>query len=197
MNFFVNKPKPFFMYIHKDALKVSSEVQKEIPIPLISQSTRFYADEKQALKDGYTPLNFATTVRTLFTNRVVEVKVKNHVYPFTHCSIMPTNHSGFDLIMYMASISVFNMFNMSSELEALMTETTFQPIGIFNPDPGFMSPIIYTNIFIKDDKEEQFENCLIRNKCKFVDIPEDENYYGKRLSGIMKTLIRLESKEEK
>ena len=47
------------------------------------------------------------------------------------------------------------------------------------------------------EQVEQFENCLIKNKCKFVDIPEDENYYGKRLSGIMKTLIRLESKEEK
>ena len=49
------------MYVEKDALKMSDEVQKDIDLEdILLNHTKFYDDIKVADKDGYIPLSWAS-----------------------------------------------------------------------------------------------------------------------------------------
>ena len=66
------------MYVDKNVLKVSNEVQRDIDIEdILLNHTRVYDDDKRANIDGFVPLTFSTSVRTVYTNKVVQILRKS------------------------------------------------------------------------------------------------------------------------
>ena len=192
------------MYVKKDCLKVSNEVQRDINIEdILLNHTAFYDDEKVALKDGYVPLSFATSVRTVYTNRVVQVskptpkiyRHKIHQYYVNLGNIEMLPHRGLDLLMYLSSISLFHMVDYMKGFDEVMLHSEFQNIGIFNPNPDFVTPMIYSHVYIDDNFEEEFGK-YFKPTCKWVDIDYAINNKNNNITALIDTLIIVDKKED-
>lgn len=198
------------IYVDKNVLKVSNEVQRDIDIEdILLNHTAVYDDDKRANKGGFVPLTFATSVRTVYTNKVVQILRKSRrftlsgITPYynTPCyyvslgriELLP--HRGLDLIMYLSSISLFHMVDYRSGFDDVMLHSEFQNIGIYNPNPDFVSPMVYSHVYIDDDYAEEFSK-YFKTESSWVDISfaksssRDDNY-----KALIDTLL-IVSKEE-
>lgn len=199
--FFKKKDEPnIYMYVEMDALKVSSDVQRDIDLEdILLNHTCFYDDKDQALKDGFIPLQFATTVRTVFSNRVVGTKdtVKSsaprYYINLTNVEMFP--HKGLDLVMYLSSVALFSIVEYKKGFDDLMLHSEFQSIGVYNPDPTVVNPIIYSHIYIDDSWEKDFEKYM--NDCSaWYDIESAKKHYPMNLKAFIDTLIITTSEKE-
>ena len=163
------------IYVDKNVLKVSNEVQRDIDIEdILLNHTRVYDDDKRANIDGFVPLTFSTSVRTVYTNKVVQILRKSlrgntseYCVHLGRIELLP--HRGLDLIMYLSSISLFHMVNYREGFDDVMLHSEFQNIGIYNPNPDLVSPMIYSHIYIDDDYAEEFSK-YFKPESSWVDI---------------------------
>lgn len=189
------------MYVEMNALKVSDSVQRDINLEdILLNHTQFYDDKERALQDGYIPLQFATTVRTVFSNRVVgtksSTKINNHpIYYINLSNIEMFPHKGLDLVMYLSSIALFSIVEYRKGFDDLMLHSEFQSIGIYNPDPTVVDPIIYNHIYIDDSWEKDFEKYMNDNS-KWYDIKAVKKEHPLNLKAIIDTLIITTSEKE-
>ena len=189
------------MYVEKDALKMSDEVQKDIDLEdILLNHTKFYDDIKVADKDGYIPLSFATTVRTVYSNRVVGTKLMNKKkvseYPvfykeLSEIEMLP--HKGLDLVMYLTSVSLFSIVDYKKGFDDLMLHSEFQSIGLYYND--LISPIIYSHIYIDDSLEKDFEKYM-NDRSAWYDIEDIKKHYPFNLKAFIDTLIITEPRKE-
>ena len=188
------------MYVEMNALKVSDSVQRDIDLEdILLNHTRFYDDKERALKDGFIPLQFATTVRTVFSNRVVGVKdntkSKTPRYYINLSRVEMFPHKGLDLVMYLSSVALFNIVEYKKGFDDLMLHSEFQSIGIYNPDPKMFDPIIYSHIYIDDSWEKDFEKYM-NERSKWYDIDSVKKHYPLNLKALIDTLIITTSEKE-
>ena len=188
------------MYVEMNALKVSNSVQRDIDLEdILLNHTRFYDDKDRALKDGFIPLQFATTVRTVFSNKVVGVKDKTKIktpkYYINLSKVEMFPHKGLDLVMYLSSVALFNIVEYKNGFDDLMLHSEFQSIGIYNPDPTIFDPIIYSHIYIDDSWEKDFEKYMNDNS-KWYDIDSVKKHYPLNIKALIDTLIITSKKEE-
>ena len=68
--------------IDTKALKTSPKVQKDIDIEdLLNNHTKYCQDVKEALECGYVPLDFSTSIRSMYSNLVVQRNIEDkHKY---------------------------------------------------------------------------------------------------------------------
>lgn len=188
------------MYVEMNALKVSNSVQRDIDLEdILLNHTRFYDDKDRALKEGYIPLQFATTVRTVFSNRVVGVKDKTKIktpkYYINLSKVEMFPHKGLDLVMYLSSVALFNIVEYKKGFDDLMLHSEFQSIGIYNPDPTIFDPIIYSHIYIDDSWEKDFEKYM-NERSEWYDIESVKKHYPLNIKALIDTLIITSKKEE-
>ena len=191
------------MYVEMNALKVSNSVQRDIDLEdILLNHTKFYDDEQVALKDGYVPLNFATTVRTVFSNRVVGTKNlekgHRHNYPIYYINLGNIEmfpHKGLDLVMYLTSVALFSIVEYKKGFDDLMLHSEFQSIGLYNPNPSICNPIIYSHVYIDDSWEKDFEKYM-NERSAWYDIADVKEHYPLNLKALIDTLILAEKKEE-
>ena len=189
------------MYVDKNVLKVSNEVQRDIDIEdILLNHTRVYDDDKRANIDGFVPLTFSTSVRTVYTNKVVQILRKSlrgntseYCVHLGRIELLP--HRGLDLIMYLSSISLFHMVNYREGFDDVMLHSEFQNIGIYNPNPDLISPMIYSHIYIDDSWEKDFEKYL-NERSKWYDIDSVKKHYPLNIKALIDTLIITSKKEE-
>ena len=88
------------------ALKTSEEVQKDVVLEdLLNNHTKYYDDVKEALLDNFVPLDFSTSIRSIYSNLVVEnSKFGGKRYYTNITDVQPFPHKGYDLIMFLSSI---------------------------------------------------------------------------------------------
>ena len=190
---FKSKPKEHkvTMYVEMKALAVSETVQRSIPLEdILLNHTRFYDDKDIALKDGYVPLNFATTIRTVFSNKVIGTVKRGHKYPVFYSNLGDVEmfpHKGIDLVMYLTSVAMFNVVEYRKGFDDIMLHSEFQSIGIYNPDPSVINPIIYSHVYIDDSWEKDFETYL-KDTSRWYDIKYAKNAED-NLRALLDTLI--------
>ena len=195
-----NQEHKVCMYVEMNALKVSNSVQRDIDLEdILLNHTRFYDDKDRALKDGFIPLQFATTVRTVFSNRVVGVKDKTKIktpkYYINLSKVEMFPHKGLDLVMYLSSVALFNIVEYKKGFDDLMLHSEFQSIGIYNPDPTIFDPIIYSHIYIDDNWEKDFEKYM-NERSEWYDIESVKKHYPLNIKALIDTLIITSKKEE-
>ena len=100
------------------ALKTSAEVQTNVKLEdIINNHTKYYDSVEEALKDNYVPLDFSVSIRTLYSNLVVEIDAKTEdgndkkMYYTNMSQVQQFIHKGYDLIMYLTSIGVMMNVN--------------------------------------------------------------------------------------
>ena len=149
--------------LKKDLLKRSLWVQKDIKLDEIMDELQYFNTREEAYKEDCVPVCFATTLRTAYTNLVVEHDtdsgIKNYVSVNLN-QVLP--HKGYDLVTFMSSLAVAKIIDCTKqENHKLMFNSQFMPIGIYNPDPGICDPVIYCHVIISDDNAESLSKSLL------------------------------------
>lgn len=170
------------------ALKTSAEVQTNVKLEdIINNHTKYYDSVEEALKDNYVPLDFSVSIRTLYSNLVVEIDAKTEdgndkkMYYTNMSQVQQFIHKGYDLIMYLTSIGVMMNVNYSLGFDEVMLEhSQFVPIGLYNPDPTIINPIIYSHILISDVGAKEFDKYLKKGRrfLPISDIKKEGNLYA-------------------
>lgn len=174
------------------ALKVSADVQKDVDLEdLLLNHTKYYADTEEALKDNFVPLDFSVSVRSMYTNLVVETPKEGEKRYYTNLTnIKPFHHKGYDLIMFLSSIGLMHIVEYKLGFDELMTEHShFSPIGLYNPNPEVINPIIYSHIIISDKGAEEL-NEFLKEGINLVPISEIVDKGN--IKAMLDTLIEVE-----
>ncbi len=181
--------------IDTTVLKTSPDVQKDVNLEeLINSHTKYYDSEEDAIKDKFVPLDFSVSVRSVYSNLVLQIDSGDEKrYYINLTKIQPFVHKGYDLIMYLTSIGL--MYNINYRMgfdDLMMKHSQFQPIGLYNPDPSIINPIIYTHIIMSDESIKLFN--YLKADRKFVDITTMRQFSKGNIIALLDTLIEV--KEE-
>lgn len=195
------KKHPLRLYVDKSVLVTSEDVQRTVDIEgLLREYIKWYDEPKTAKKDGYVPLRFATTIRTVRTNKVVGTTIKDFLwkkkfqrfYSIIH-NVGPLPHTGLDLMMYLSSCAVLDVVNYSKEFDEVMLHSEYQCIGILNS--AFSDPVIYSHVYIDDGYADKFARCL-KSDSAWYDIEKVQEDYFPNPKALMETLLVVKSESE-
>lgn len=185
--------------IDTKALKTSPDVQKDVNLEdLLNNHTKYYDSAEDALKDHYVPLDFSVSVRSMYSNLVLQINKGEEKRYYTNLTnVQPFVHKGYDLIMYLTSIGLMSNVDYRLGFDDLMcSHSQFMPIGFYNPDPSLVNPIIYTHVLISDEGAKELPQYL---KCgrSFVDIKYTmkENVKG-NIPALLDTIIEVKEENE-
>lgn len=180
--------------IDTKALKTSPDVQKDVDLEdLLNNHTKYYDSAEDALKDHYVPLDFSVSVRSMYSNLVLQINKGEEKRYYTNLTnVQPFVHKGYDLIMYLTSIGLMSNVDYRLGFDDLMcSHSQFMPIGFYNPDPSLVNPIIYTHVLISDEGAKELPQYL---KCgrSLVDIKYTmkENVKG-NIPALLDTIIEV------
>lgn len=180
-----------------NALKTSQEVQKDVDLEdLLNNHTKYFDSEEEALKADYAPLNFSVSTRSVYTNLVMQTTDSDGKKYYTNLTqIQPFIHKGYDLIMYLASIGLMHNISYSAGFDEVMVKhSCIKIIGLYNPDPRVVNPIIYSHIIIEDGRVDKFSEYLNDN-VELVPISVmNENRAG-NIPALLDTLIEVKGEK--
>lgn len=177
--------------IDTKALKISEEVQKDVDLEdLVNNHTKYYDSAEDALKDKYVPLDFSVSVRSVCSNLVLQIDNGEEKRYYTNLTnIQPFVHKGYDLIMYLTSIGLMHNIDYKIGFDDLMMKhSLFQPIGIYNPEPSILNPIIYSHVIISDEGAKELPKYLASDRS-LVDISTMKKFSRGNLSALLNTII--------
>lgn len=166
------------------ALKTSPDVQKDVNLEdLMLKHTKYYDTAEDALKDKYVPLDFSVSVRSLYSNLVLQIDAGEQKRYYTNLTnVQQFVHKGYDLIMYLTSIGLMHSVDYRLGFDELMMKhSQFMPIGLYNPDSAILNPIMYSHVIVSDEGAEQLPQYLksdrglvhisTMNECRAGNIP--------------------------
>ena len=157
-----------------DATKIprSKTVQKPKLEGLLLNHTKFYDSAEESMKDLYVPLDFAIAIRT-DADKILQITDDKGTYYFPRLSnIQRYIHKGYDLVMFLSSLMILENVDYSLKYEELMVKySAFIPVGIYNPFPEVINPVILSNIIIAEDGLEEFCQ-ILKDGRKFVTFNE-------------------------
>ena len=144
------------LFIDRSVLKVdNTNVQSSINLEDLLMNHTEYFENAFEKSVNYDSLYFCVSVRSMYSNRVLELNAdEKKIYYFTASDFPRTIHRGYDLVMYLASVCLLQHVNLGSEKDAIAfndimaKESTFQPIGIYVSD--LLAPIVYSQIILTD-----------------------------------------------
>lgn len=184
------------MILCMDTTKVKEDMnlQKNIKLDkILLENSKYFNSVNEAQLEGYAPLNFMISVRSTYSNLVLESmngSSKDYYTNMTEVDTLP--HKGYDLIMYLASIGLMQCVTYKKGFDDVMFKSQFLPIGFYNPDPSLFNPTIYSHIILPDEIVEDFKSYL-KNGYRLVPIKDMER---KKLSSILDSIFEINIKEE-
>lgn len=180
-------------------LNTAPYVQKDVNLEdILLNHTKYYDTPAEAEKDFYVPLSFSVSVRSVYTNKVLQIEEEGkYQYYVNHAKVGQFVHKGLDLIMYLSAIGLMTYVKYSPEFDvAMMKYSTHQPIGLYNPDHGFFDPIICSHVILQDEGINQFKTFL-KPGVEFVSIKTMNTRKEGNLTALLDTLIEVKGDSEK
>lgn len=185
--------------IDTKALNTSLYVQRDVNLEdLLNNHTKYYDSETEALKDKYVPLDFCVSVRSIYSNYVLQIDKENNEkrYYVNLTKVQPFVHKGYDLIMYLCSIGVMQSIDYQLGFDDLMMKhSQFQPIGLYNPDPALINPIVYSHVIISDDGIKELPQYLKSDRY-LVPIRTMKMCKAGNISALLDTIIEVKEEEK-
>lgn len=182
--------------IDKSKIKKANYIQKDIELEdLMSNHCKYFSRKELVDNSNYTPLDIGFSVRTTYTNKVLEVPleggIKRYYSILTNTPVLP--YGGTEILMYMTSLGVVRSAKAYDEdFSNVMMYSKFQPIGLLNTD-YVENPIIYTHVILKDGTEEDFTKCL-KEGYRLIDIKDMVT--SDNLKVLCDELIEIKEEEE-
>lgn len=157
-------------------LECAYEVQKQLKLEdLLLNHTKYFDSVEEALKEKYVPLDFATTIRTTFSNKVLEIDAENgnHLYYENLSDIGVVIHKGYDLVMHLSSVSLMNQIKAIDPtfIDIMVNSSTIQCCGILNTAPEIINPIVYSQIIFSDECVETLSTYFKEGR-RLIDIKD-------------------------
>lgn len=180
-------------------LDTAPYVQKDIDLgDILLNHTKYYESVAEAEKDLYVPLDFSTSVRTVYTNKVLQIKEGDkYLYYVNHTNVGQFIHRGYDLVMYLSAIGLMSYVDYSYAFDDTMLKYSEQkPMGLYNPDPGFFNPIVYSHIIIADEAEKQF-NTFLKPEVDLVTFDIMRQRQKDSLTALLDTLKEVKKEDNK
>ena len=181
--------------IENGALPKDYNLIKDIKLgDILIDHTKYFDTEEEAFKANYTPLDFMITVRSAYSNLVLEIDVdeeKRYYTNLTNIDLLP--HKGYDLVMYLASIGLMHSVNYSPTFDDIMLKSQFDVIGVYNPDPTVFKPIVYSQIILEDSTTDEFSMYLKEGR-RLVPISEMKEQGNFKV--ILDSIIEVKEKAE-
>ena len=180
------------------SLKTSPDVQRDVDLEdILDNHTKYYDTVEEALNDNYVPLDFSVSVRSMYSNLVLETTNGEEKRYYTNLTnVQPFVHKGYDLIMYLTSIGLMHNVNYSLGFDELMMKhSQFVPVGIYNPDTLLLNPIIYSHVIISDEGAKELPKYLKEDRelVHILKVNERSN-----IPALLRTFIEVkeETKDE-
>lgn len=172
-------------------LPYSDKVQKNVALEKIVGESKFFENIQEALYQGYRPLDFAVSIRSINDNRVVETDMGEYTTYYTNLTdVQEFIHKGYDLIMYLTSIALLHNVEYCKEVDEIMvSHSQFQPIGLYNSSDCF-NPIIYSHVLMSDEGMSLLEPYL-KSDRKIVSIKDMDR--AMCIDALLDTLIITQS----
>lgn len=164
-----------FLCVPKEKVSESKEVQKKIDIEWLLSDIKLF-ENIEDIEEGFIPVNFLTTIRTVYTNKLVTRIVDDCEINYTSISKeIPETVSifkGEDLLAYVSSLGISVAYNPSdSEVQKLMVKSKFLPIGIYY-SVFYPYVFFYSQVIISDDYLKEMEELLNKQLFKIIDIKD-------------------------
>lgn len=164
------------MLLCVDATKIprSPSVNCDVELgDILLNNTRYYQNAQVAEAVNYVPLRFCTSVRTCYSNKVLQITENDQFFYYAILSnkdILP--HKGYDLLMYLSAVAFLSFVNYDSAVDDIMMKySTIKPLGLYNPDASLFSPLVYSHIILADEAEKEIQP-LLKPYVEFVTLDE-------------------------
>lgn len=182
------------------SMKRSPEVQRDINLEdLLLNHTKYFDSVEEAFREEYAPLNFSVSVRSMYSNLVLQIEKGSEFRYYTNLTnIQEFPHKGYDLVMYLTSIGLMHSIDYKLGFDELMMKhSQFMPIGLYNPNPLIVSPIIYSHVVMSDEGAEQLKE-FFKSDRHFVDINKMRENSEGNIHAMLDTIIEVkeENKDE-
>ena len=183
--------------VDKTVLKTSKQIQKDVDlVDILNTHTKYYESVSDALKDNYEPLDFCMSIRSTYSNLVVQVNPDGRRRYYTNLTdIQPFVHKGYDLIMFLTSIGLMHNVDYAEGFDDIMMKhSQFSPIGLLNPPCSYHNPIIYSHVIMSDEGIKELEKYL-KSDRSLVSIAEMNKHRSGNLHALLDTIIEVKEKE--
>ena len=129
-------------------------IRKDVKIgELLTLNEKDFKTTEEAYMQNYVPVDFCTSIRSIYDNTVIQIQDEHKFrwYYQNMVGIPVCIHKGYDLVMYVSSLAMLSIIDYWTGFEELMARhSQFQCIGLYNPSPDFVNPIIYSHIILSD-----------------------------------------------
>lgn len=169
--------------IEKSMIKVDpTKVQTDLNLEEILLKNTRYSDTLPSAEDPLEPLLFSVSVRSTYSNEVLEFTENNKsVYYTTLEDVPPVIHKGYDLVMYLGSICLtrhvaFKSAEDQQDFFRLMSKKSgFTVMGLYVSN--VLPPIVYSQIVLTDDGMQEIKKYLKANvkPVKIEDMKREGN----------------------
>lgn len=179
--------------IDNRSIKPDVRVQKDLNLEdLLLNHTKYFDSVEEALRNNYTPLDLCISIRSMYSNLVVQTdKFKEFRYYTNITEIQEMPHKGYDLVMYLTSIALMHNVDYKAGFDDLMMKhSQVSPIGILNIFG--LNPIIYVHIIFSDEGAEELKQYLKQDR-KLVPISEIKPEGN--LQALLSTLIEVKGED--
>jgi len=184
--------------VNANTLKTSPEVQKDIDLEEILLKHTYYFDTaEEALKSHYVPLDFSVSVRSMYSNQVLQIDKQGQFRYYTNLTnVQEFPHRGYDLVMYLTSIGLMHSIDYKLGFDdVMMKHSQFMPIGIYNPDPSVVNPIVYSHIIMSDEGAELLKPFL-KGDRNLVDISVMKTACEGNIRALLDTIIEVKEEQK-
>ena len=186
--------------VNYDVLKTSSDVQRDVNLEeILIKHTNYYLNVESALKDHYAPLNVCMSLRTVYTNQIMQLQLHEGGvrYYVNITDIKPCIHKGYDLVMFLSSVGLMQcMKDQYNEdlLNSTMLRSEFKPIGLYNPDPLIVNPTVYSHIILDDEVADQLSE-QFKSGVKFIPLSEVRQNHVGNIKALIDTFVEVKGEK--
>lgn len=181
--------------VNYDLLKTSPNVQKDVNLAEILVShTKDYPDVETALKEHYAPLNVCMSLRTVYTNQIMQTQLHEGSFRYyvNVTDIQPCIHKGYDLIMFLSSVALMKCMKdtYTDTLGNIMLQSEFSPIGLYNPDPVLVNPMVYSHIILADKMADSLSE-QFKETVKFIPLEQVRHNHVGNIKALIDTFVEV------
>lgn len=178
----------------------SEEIQTNLELEeLLLNHTKYFSSIESAYAQNYAPISFCVSVRSMYSNLVLQIDKGNEFRYYTNLTnVMDFPHTGYDLVMYLASVGLMQNIDYKTGFDYLMmNHSQFSPIGLYNPNPYVVRPIVYSHIIMSDEGAEKLKEFL-KSDRELVSIDVMREHSEGNIKALLNTIIevREENKNE-
>lgn len=176
------------MCVDTKALPVDPKVCKDIDVQdLLTRCIKPFSDLDTAAQEGYVPVDFAISTRSIYDNTVLSYQRESGVQYYVRMNnIGPFHHRGLDLFMYLSSLAFLESVEYTKEVDSIMFQhSQFQPVGLYYPKVS-ETPIFYAHLLLSDPGMKLLEPHL---KLGVTVTPIQSMTHEGNLSALLETLI--------